>query len=161
MVTNDLTGQKFGRITFLKRSDKKQGTSYYWEGVCDCGKSVCIVPSKAVHGTTISCGCYVKDVAKKRLNDWTGQKFGRITFLRRATTTHHAYQWEGVCDCGNPVLLELSPLACWAAANLLVRLSRLSQELNPFTMAMDKSATKQYEQDFLHLSYKLLSLLTK
>lgn len=105
MVAKDLTGQKFGRITFLNRSAKKQGTSYFWDGICDCGNPVCIVPSKVVRGITTSCGCYVKEVAKKRLKDWTGQKFGRITFLRRSTTTHHAYQWEGICDCGTSVLL--------------------------------------------------------
>jgi hypothetical protein len=58
----DWTGQKFGRFTFVKRSDKKQGGAYFWEALCECGTTKLIVPASVVLGGTVSCGCYHKDI---------------------------------------------------------------------------------------------------
>lgn len=41
-----------------------------------------------------------------KLNELTGQKFGRLTVLRRAGTVNKRTRWECVCDCGNKVIVE-------------------------------------------------------
>ena len=33
MEAKDWTGQKFGKITLLKRSDKKENRTFLWEGI--------------------------------------------------------------------------------------------------------------------------------
>lgn len=58
----DLTGQKFGRLTVLKHKGRVQiGTqdqySQLWECICDCGTH-CDVDSRSLKsGNTTSCGC--------------------------------------------------------------------------------------------------------
>ncbi len=36
-TVKDITGQKFNRLTALKRTDKKQSGGYLWTCQCDCG----------------------------------------------------------------------------------------------------------------------------
>jgi hypothetical protein len=108
VVKKDWTNKKFGRITLLKRSDKKQRKSYLWEGICDCQTPVLVLPSQIANGNVISCGCYSVECSRHRqIKDWTGKKFGRIVFTKRTEKQDKsgAYKWEGICDCGNSVCL--------------------------------------------------------
>lgn len=57
----DLTGQKFGRLTVVKYLG-----SSYWECRCDCGNVTKVFTGNLKQGTTKSCGCYAKDLLKKR-----------------------------------------------------------------------------------------------
>lgn len=65
----DLTGERFGRLIVLKRSEDKIlpcGKSVVrWICLCDCGKN-CIVNSKELRsGITNSCGCYGAEQRRK------------------------------------------------------------------------------------------------
>ena len=54
---NKLSGQKFGRLTALSKSDKRDSGKIMWHCQCDCG-STCLV--RSTHLTqlrTRSCGC--------------------------------------------------------------------------------------------------------
>lgn len=56
----DLTGQRFGRLTVLKRvPDPGNGSTprVFWECQCDCGKTVSVRAGALVSGNTTSCGC--------------------------------------------------------------------------------------------------------
>ena len=54
----DLTGQKFGYLTVLKRLNySKTGHTYLWECKCDCGNITIVRGSNLRTGHTISCGC--------------------------------------------------------------------------------------------------------
>ena len=57
----DLTGQRFGKLTALYRTDKKRGSSYLWHCACDCGNTVDVVVSALRSGNTKSCGCLRTD----------------------------------------------------------------------------------------------------
>lgn len=60
----DLTGQKFGKLTVLKLSEKKRVKGHvrtFWSCKCDCGKEVAIAVS-GLRGGTVSCGCIRKDM---------------------------------------------------------------------------------------------------
>lgn len=65
----DLTGQRFGRLVVIKRTEDifdKAGRRYInWECLCDCG-NVTYVTTNNLHGKTTSCGCYLKEVAGKQ-----------------------------------------------------------------------------------------------
>jgi hypothetical protein len=67
----DRTGQKFGKLTFIKRleNDKK----YRWELRCDCGKILFAKSGDVVSGHTKSCGCILRETIaeigrKKRIH---------------------------------------------------------------------------------------------
>ena len=82
MPRKDLTGQRFGRLTVIRRHDKVNGY-FRWECACDCG-TMKIVSSPSLHGGARSCGCLLAEHNKnqkvhgrepKRLyHIWSGMK---------------------------------------------------------------------------------------
>lgn len=61
----DITGQRFGRLTAVRKTDEHLGNSIIWECQCDCG-NVCKVASVNLrNGNTKSCGCIASEVHKK------------------------------------------------------------------------------------------------
>ena len=66
----DLTGCKFHRLT-VTGFDRRQGASYFWKCVCDCGETRVVNQSALKGGTTKSCGCLSREQtgirARKRL----------------------------------------------------------------------------------------------
>jgi hypothetical protein len=52
-----LLGKRFGRLRVTSFS-RSNGHSYYWNCICDCGKTREIRGSCLTGGTTTSCGCY-------------------------------------------------------------------------------------------------------
>lgn len=57
----DLTGERYGRLTVLRRSSKTHtpnGTpQVYWECLCDCGNNATVTSNDLRSGHTKSCGC--------------------------------------------------------------------------------------------------------
>ncbi len=97
-IAQDLTGQKFGRLTVLSRADNKQNGSTRWLCQCECGKQKTILGSSLVSGHTKSCGC---SQHSRIAQDLTGQKFGRLTVLSRADNEQNGNtRWLCQCDCG-------------------------------------------------------------
>lgn len=60
----DLTGQKFGRWTALKRSHVKDGQTL-WLCRCECGKEQSVYLFSLRDGTSKSCGCLKNEVASE------------------------------------------------------------------------------------------------
>lgn len=52
----DLVGKKFGKLMVIKRVGSKDHKSF-WECLCDCGKTCCVLGESLVRGNTESCGC--------------------------------------------------------------------------------------------------------
>ena len=97
----DIAGQRFGRLTALRRVPPPEGTAPndYWLCRCDCGQERVVLASNLIRGHTKSCGCL-----KQR--DLTGQRIGRLTVLERsdqfATRGKRTVRlWKCRCDCGN------------------------------------------------------------
>lgn len=67
----DLTGQRFGRLTVIERSNiKKDRTAAVWKCQCDCGNTKIIAGRSLRSGNTASCGCLMRDInAKASLED--------------------------------------------------------------------------------------------
>lgn len=107
MRLHDLTGQKFGMLTVLGRAENSitpNGTKrVMWRCKCDCGNE-CVRSSpnlKKRDGT--SCGCRRAEIISNlRLEDLTGQRFGRLTVIERAPSNTQT-RWKCRCDCGNEV----------------------------------------------------------
>lgn len=64
----DLTAQRFGRLTALRRSKSvmRGGESRTaWRFACDCGREIEALTQDVVSGDTASCGCLHRDVLSK------------------------------------------------------------------------------------------------
>lgn len=63
----DLTGQKFGRLTVIKRVGTSKSGKVLWLCECSCEEHnrVTTTTSNLVTGTTKSCGCFARESASK------------------------------------------------------------------------------------------------
>ena len=95
----DLTGQRFGRLTVLQKTDERISNRVVWLCRCDCGKTVKVTSSHLLRGQTTSCGCSRKGV---NLIDLSGKRFGRLTVLYPTDKrSGNSVIWHCRCDCGN------------------------------------------------------------
>ena len=127
MMVVDYTGQRFGRLTVIKRAPNKYFASgrsrVVWECLCDCGNTT-FVDSGHFHGrVTKSCGCLKRDTAGKqsithgRSNSrlsriWRGMKV-RCTDENHSNYKH--YGGRGISFCEEWKNFE--PFYEWAMAN--------------------------------------------
>lgn len=99
----DLTGQRFGQLTVLKRYPENKNNRAQWECQCDCGKIVVYTTASLKSGKTQSCGC-------KRKKDLSGQKFGRLTVVEYAYSNNGQRYWKCECDCGKIAYVNTTSL---------------------------------------------------
>lgn len=65
MQLKDLTGQKFGKLTVLKRAKNTASNKVQWECLCDCGQIKVANSSNLVQKQTQSCGCLFIDAVTR------------------------------------------------------------------------------------------------
>ena len=75
----DLTGQKFGRLTVIRRDGQKSGRAA-WLCLCDCGKEHTASGKYLRNGKTQSCGClHIEQlVARSTTHGEAGTRLYRI-----------------------------------------------------------------------------------
>lgn len=101
MRTNDLVGQRFGRLTVLERTDEKKAGYYVWRCRCDCGGEILADTRRLKRGTISDCGCVEKKTARSgaKAEDLTGRRFGHLEVLYRVEGISPP-KWMCRCDCG-------------------------------------------------------------
>ena len=62
----DIAGKKFGRLTVLNFISVDKGRNSRWLCLCDCGNSKIICQAALSRGSTKSCGCLNREIAKER-----------------------------------------------------------------------------------------------
>lgn len=70
---NDLSGQKFGRLTVLHREYGHKGVHFVCK--CECGKTTVVSSSHLVTGHTQSCGCLNREIINTPHEWWFKRKF--------------------------------------------------------------------------------------
>lgn len=96
----NLAGERFGKLTVLERAESKNGRTY-WKCRCDCGTEVNVMASNLLRGNTTTCGCSRVEYEKKRkLIDISGQRFGKLTVIRKTRVKKGNSYWLCKCDCG-------------------------------------------------------------
>ena len=113
----DITGQRFGKLTVIKRApDGKtpSGNSIVrWWCLCDCQADketpefIIKVGTQLRAGHGWSCGCDVREKHSKALTkNLIGKRFGRLTVLEYAGTKTYGKKnissnalWKCICDC--------------------------------------------------------------
>ena len=100
MAFIDLTGNKYGRLTVIKRVEN-QGNKSMWQCLCDCGNVKNVRADSLKNGNIKSCGCLLREeTGRRNFKDLTGQKIGRWTVLGRAENRNKNVNWKCRCDCG-------------------------------------------------------------
>lgn len=99
----DLTGQKFGKLYVIERDfSKKNGT--YWKCKCDCG-NVCSLRKDVLtreNKPQRSCGCDLpKRNSEAHLKKEIGNKYGKLTVIKRVDNINKGARWLCQCECGN------------------------------------------------------------
>lgn len=116
----DYSGTRYGRLMFTHPGRKINGYRH-WHALCDCGNFFETRP----FGTAKSCGCLQKDharkIAKFSFKDLTGQRNGRLMYIRLAGKTPQGRNlWEARCDCGTIKVVSSSVvLSCGCLKNEL------------------------------------------
>lgn len=99
-IAEDLTGQKFGALTVIRRTENRNGRTC-WLCKCQCGNTKAVTAHDLKAGKIKSCGCRIH--ARTNMINLSGQRFGRLTALY--ATDHRdrkgSVYWHCRCDCGN------------------------------------------------------------
>jgi hypothetical protein len=95
----DLTGQRFGKLTALKRDENPHKGNARWLCQCDCGGISATRSNKLISGHTKSCGCLQRENTTKR-----NLKHGQSR-RRKETRTYRI--WKAMlARCTNPNALH-------------------------------------------------------
>ena len=96
------TGEKYGRLTVIEKTDRKQGTNYIYKCRCDCGNIV-YVSSGHLGKETFSCGCLKREchtthgMTKSRIyNIWTLMK---QRCCNKSNNVYSQYGGRGIKVC--------------------------------------------------------------
>lgn len=65
----DLTNQKFGRLTVIKRISPIGVKKIKWLCKCDCENEIDVYSTYLLNGDTKSCGCLKKELEEKHLRE--------------------------------------------------------------------------------------------
>lgn len=103
--TRDLTGQKFGHLTAVRKTEERKNGYIVYECQCDCGRPDCrhIIyrPSRLLKQTQVAdCGGAAALTHARRFKDLTGKKFGMLTALEEDGKQGKNTRWLCACDCG-------------------------------------------------------------
>lgn len=120
MKLNDLTGQKFNKLTVINRvyPNTKSGNAR-WHCICDCGKECDVIGTSLRSGHTKSCGCNIKihmsQLGKQQsfnnVENLDGQTFNKLTVIKRIyDSDQHKYKCLCQCECGGEVLVSADKL---------------------------------------------------
>ena len=104
---NDISGQKFGRLTVLYKTKIDNNGHSYWMCQCECGNQKEIASSNLKKGATLSCGCLHSEITSMlNLQDLTGQVFGKLVVVERVKEIKsNRVMWKCKCECGNETVV--------------------------------------------------------
>jgi hypothetical protein len=71
---NDLTGNKYGRLTVVGLSPKKSGRKSFWVCKCICGNEHLVRSDSLKSGNVQSCGCLKKEQDRENLTKYHRHK---------------------------------------------------------------------------------------
>ena len=127
----DLTGERFGRLTVLRDTGKRQHRSVIWECICECGEKKEVSSNSLRQNNTKSCGCLHE-------NNIIGERFGRLIVLGYSDNrgNNNEKMCKCVCDCGEEKEIRHADLVSTKTKSCgclhLERLKELSGEKHPF-----------------------------
>lgn len=101
----DITGKRFGHLTAVCPTDKRQGTNIIWQFRCDCGELVERVTSHMPEDAACE---KCKPKGSKLRTIQPNMRYGRLTTVECRGKKGKEYVWLLKCDCGNTITLPVS-----------------------------------------------------
>lgn len=98
MPSNDITRRKFNKLTAISRAGTDKNGRALWLCKCDCGNMTTVNITDLRTGRRKSCGCL-----KKERYNIIGQRYGKLTVIRRESRGSHAI-FLCRCDCGREIV---------------------------------------------------------
>ena len=83
MNKKDITGQKFGKLTVIKRVGSDKNYNTLWLCKCECGNEKVVARYRLINGNTSSCGC-AKKIHFSNLNKIHGLSNTKIYYAWRS-----------------------------------------------------------------------------
>lgn len=106
----DLTGQKFGKLLVIERTENPNNKKKckYWKCICDCGKESIQPTTNLLSGKSTECwDCSHITTGLKRRRSLVGQKFGHLTVIEEQYGVMRGNRQRTICicrcDCGNVI----------------------------------------------------------
>ncbi len=123
----DLTGQKFNRLTVLKRKRENKRTYYYCR--CDCKNELWVRSDCLTSGNTKSCGCLGKETQFKPV-DIRNKKFNNLTTIEPTSkkSSNGSIIWKCKCDCGEITYVSMGDLTSGKVKSCGCLISETSKE---------------------------------
>jgi len=96
---DNLTGQKFFRLTPIKRTDEVGSGRVMWLCKCDCGNETVVAANALKRGSIKSCGCYSYEIRHYRARKYNEyQIIGVLAYVKMTNTDNtmicDADDWE-------------------------------------------------------------------
>ena len=113
MTKDDLTNQKFGRLTVLGdvRERTKNG-KVLWHCLCECGTVTFVRGDHLKNGKITSCGCLNEEKKRERYKDLSNTETDNFKVIDRARSKNQRVYWNCICKhCGNHVELQSNQIA--------------------------------------------------
>ena len=106
----DMTGERYGSLVVIKRTENNHRGLARWLCKCDCGAETIVNGSDLRSGLTKSCGGRIHKIGMN-VDDLTGKRYGRLVVLSRGENAKNgAVRWVCKCDCGNTTVVYRSAL---------------------------------------------------
>lgn len=77
----ELIGQKFGRLTAIRKTNDKKYGHIVWEFKCDCGNTVYKTMNLVKRGAIVSCGCKTIENINKNRNKLAIENFNKENLI--------------------------------------------------------------------------------
>ena len=106
----ELSGQKFGKLTVIKRAGNTEYGQPLWECKCDCGNTTFVCGQHLREQRVKSCGCYIKEIVTKHgmsqtrlYRIWSNMKI-RCENPKRRDYKHYGQRGVNVCNAWSDFL---------------------------------------------------------
>lgn len=136
----DLTGQRFGQLTVLRRDLSAAGVQ--WICVCDCQTEVIVRAGNLRSGGSKSCGCLKR---RSRIAQHIGKVYGRLTI----SDIVHPARFACVCACGRTKVIRADAIlsgmtqscGCWNTESKRIDLTgRVFERIRVLRLSVQRAA---------------------
>ena len=106
----DLTGEKFGILSVVRKVENDRHGQAKWSCVCNCGNVAIVLGINLRSGREQCCGCAVPEEVEE---DLTGNAYGLLIVTKKAPQGQTKKpRWHCICSCGTRTIVIEGNLKC-------------------------------------------------
>lgn len=153
----ELTGQKFNKLTVIREYGKDKKGNITWLCKCDCGNFKVVRGQELTGNKVKSCGC-------SKFRDLSGQKFGKLTVIKRVENIGKQVAYLCRCDCGNTKIVKADYLregytkSCGCLTSAHPKHRMIHTRLYRIWMCMKNRCNNEKHNDFFNYGGRGISI---